>query len=73
MPLIKLQLKSGLNRENTRYQQETGWYECDKIRFRAGTPESIGGWQQISSYTFLGVCRSLWNWITLGGARISAT
>jgi len=70
MPLIKLQLKSGLNRENTRYQQETGWYECDKIRFRAGTPESIGGWQQISSYTFLGVCRSLWNWITLGGANL---
>ena len=70
MPLIKLQLKPGLNRENTRYQQETGWYECDKIRFRAGTPESIGGWQQLSSYTFLGVCRSLWNWITLGGANL---
>ena len=70
MPLIKLQLKPGLNRENTRYQQETGWYECDKIRFRAGTPESIGGWQQLSSYTFVGVCRSLWNWITLGGANL---
>jgi hypothetical protein len=70
MPLIKLQLKPGLNRENTRYQQETGWYECDKIRFRAGTPETIGGWQQISANTFLGVCRSLWNWIILGGANL---
>jgi len=70
MPLIKLQLKPGLNRENTRYQQETGWYECDKIRFRAGTPETIGGWQQISANTFLGICRSLWNWITLGGANL---
>jgi hypothetical protein len=70
MPLIKLQLKPGVNRENTRYQQETGWYECDKIRFRAGTPETIGGWQRFSSYTFLGVCRSLWNWITLGGANL---
>jgi hypothetical protein len=70
MPLIKLQLKPGLNRENTRYQQESGWYECDKIRFRAGTPETIGGWQRFSSYTFLGVCRSLWNWITLGGANL---
>lgn len=69
MPLIKLQLKPGVNRENTRYQQETGWYECDKIRFRAGTPETIGGWQRISASTFLGVCRSLWNWITLGGAN----
>ena len=70
MPLTKLQLKPGVNRENTRYQQETGWYECDKIRFRAGTPETVGGWQRISSYTFLGVCRSLWNWVTLGGANL---
>jgi len=70
MTLTKLQLKPGVNRENTRYQQETGWYECDKIRFRAGTPETIGGWQRISSYTFLGVCRSLWNWVTLGGANL---
>lgn len=70
MPLIKLQLKPGLNRENTRYQQESGWYECDKIRFRAGTPETIGGWQRLSSDTFLGVCRSLWNWITLIGNNL---
>jgi len=70
MALTKLQLKSGLNRENTRYQQETGWYECDKIRFRAGTPETIGGWQRVSNNTYLGVCRSMWNWITLGGANI---
>jgi hypothetical protein len=68
--LTKLQLKPGLNRENTSYQQETGWYECDKIRFRAGTPETIGGWQRISSSTFLGVCRSMWNWVTLSGVNI---
>lgn len=68
--LTKLQLKPGVNRENTSYQQETGWYTCDKIRFRAGTPESIGGWQRISSATYLGVCRSLWNWATLGGANL---
>jgi hypothetical protein len=36
------------------------------VRFRAGTPEKIGGWQRISAETFLGVCRSLWNWVTLG-------
>jgi hypothetical protein len=36
------------------------------VRFRSGTPEKIGGWQRISSNTFLGVCRSLWNWVTLG-------
>ena len=66
MPLKKLLLKSGVNRENTRYTSEGGWYECDKIRFRQGTPEKIGGWQRISSTTFQGVCRSLWNWVTLG-------
>lgn len=64
--LKKLQLRSGVNRENTRYTNEGGWYGSDKIRFRQGTPEKIGGWERISSYTFLGICRSLWNWVTLG-------
>ena len=48
MPLKKLLLKSGVNRENTRYTSEGGWYECDKIRFRQGTPEKIGGLARIS-------------------------
>ena len=72
MPLKKLLLKSGVNRENTRYTSEGGWYECDKIRFRQGTPEKIGGWQRISSTTFQGVCRSLWNWVTLGSQNLIA-
>jgi hypothetical protein len=42
-----------------------GWYTSEKVRFRAGTPEKIGGWARISDNTYLGVCRSLWNWITL--------
>ena len=54
-----------MNRENTRYTSENGWYVSDKVRFRQGTPEKIGGWVRISPQTFLGVCRSLWNWITL--------
>ena len=70
MPLKKLLLKPGVNRENTRYTNEGGWYESEKIRFRQGTPEKIGGWQRISSATFLGVCRSLWNWVTLGGINL---
>jgi hypothetical protein len=70
MPLQKLALKPGVNRENTRYTSEGGWYESDKIRFRQGTPEKIGGWQRISSTTFLGVCRSLWNWVTLGSQNL---
>jgi hypothetical protein len=63
--LKKLSFKSGVNRENTRYTTEGGYYECDKIRFRQGTPQKIGGWQKISNSTFLGVCRSLWNWLAL--------
>jgi hypothetical protein len=70
MPLTKILFKPGVNRENTRYTTEGGWYEGDKIRFRQGTPESIGGWQRISGYTYQGICRSLWNWVTLGGLNL---
>jgi hypothetical protein len=69
MPLQKVLFKPGVNRENTRYTNEGGWYECDKVRFRQGTPEVIGGWQPISGYTYQGVCRSLWNWTSLAGAN----
>ena len=64
--LKKILLKPGVNKENTRYTNENGWYISDKVRFRQGTPEKIGGWERVSSNTFLGVCRSLWNWVTLG-------
>jgi hypothetical protein len=70
MPLQKTLFKPGVNRENTRYTTEGGWYECDKIRFRQGNPEKIGGWTRLNPNTFLGVCRSLWNWITLGGNNL---
>jgi hypothetical protein len=72
MPLKKLLFKPGVNRENTRYTTEGGFYDCDKIRFRQGTPEKIGGWVPVITNTFLGVCRGLWNWITLGGLNIVA-
>ena len=72
MPLKKILLKPGVNKENTRYTTEGGWYEADKVRFRQGTPEKIGGWERISTYTFLGVCRALWNWVTLGGLNLMA-
>ena len=71
MPLKKLTLKSGVNRENTRYTNENGWYDSDKIRFRQGTPEKIGGWAKISTNLFLGICRSLWNWVTLAGVQLT--
>lgn len=65
MPLRKILFKAGVNKENTRYTNENGWYISEKVRFRQGTPEKIGGWQRISGDTFLGICRSLWNWVTL--------
>lgn len=70
MPLQKVVLKPGVNRENTRYTNEGGYYESEKVRFRQGTPEKIGGWARISANTFIGVCRSLWNWITLGAQNL---
>jgi hypothetical protein len=70
MPLKKLTFKSGVNRENTRYTNEGGWFEGNNVRFRQGTPEKIGGWTRINSSTFQGVARSLHNWITLSGQNL---
>ena len=70
MPLTKVLYKPGVNRENTRYTTEGGWYTSDKVRFRQGTPEKIGGWVRISGDVFVGICRSLWNWVTLGGENL---
>lgn len=70
MPLQKLQFRPGLNREGTDYSNEGGWYDGDKIRFRSGFPEKIGGWIRLSNYYFQGICRALWNWATLAGANL---
>ena len=70
MPLQKILFKSGIVKENTRYTTEGGWYEADKIRFRQGNPEIIGGWEPYSAATYQGVCRSLWNWVLLDGKNI---
>jgi len=70
MPLQKILFKPGVNKENTRYTTEGGWYECDKIRFRQGNPEVIGGWEPFSAATYQGVCRSLWNWSLLDGTNV---
>ena len=60
--LQKLQFRPGLNREGTDYSNEGGWYDGDKVRFRSGFPEKIGGWTQVSAFQYNGVCRSLWTW-----------
>lgn len=71
MPLKKLLFKPGVDRETTRYTSEGGWYECDKIRFRSGSPEKIGGWAQVSGVnTYQGTARSMWPWATFGYAPL---
>jgi hypothetical protein len=66
MPLTKLQFRPGINREITSYSNEGGWFDGDKIRFRFGYPEKIGGWQRAVDSTFLGTCRAMHLWRTLG-------
>lgn len=67
MPLQKLQFRPGINREGTDYANEGGWYDGDKIRFRSGFPEKIGGWTRATEITFDGVAKSLWNWMSIDG------
>jgi len=69
MPLQKLQFRPGVNRETTSYSNEGGWFDCDKVRFRFGVPEKIGGWAPTSGATFLGSCRDLHPFVALDGTQ----
>lgn len=64
MPFIKLQFRPGVNRDQTNYTNEGGWFACDKIRFRSGYPQKLGGWLAATFTTFLGTCRQMFGWIT---------
>jgi len=64
MPLVKIQLKPGINRDQTNYSGEGGWWHGDKIRFFSGYPQKLGGWTKYTVNTFNGVCRQMWNWVT---------
>ena len=72
MPLAKLQFRPGVNKENTSYSNEGGWSDSDKIRFRFGFPEKIGGWTRQSDYSFLAPCRALHSYVTLQGSLLMA-
>jgi len=69
MPLTKLQFKPGINREITKYSNEGGWVDCDKIRFRFGYPEKFGGWEKLTSNEYEGTARRLHNWLALDGSN----
>ena len=67
MPLQRLELRPGVNREGTTLSNEGGWFDCDKIRFRSGYPQKIGGWQILSPRTYIGLATNMWNYVTLKG------
>tara|TARA_R100001510_G_C7648508_1_gene205833 strand:+ start:258 stop:2144 length:1887 start_codon:yes stop_codon:yes gene_type:complete len=70
VPLTKLQFRPGINRDVTSYSNEGGWVDCDKVRFRQGFPEVIGGWEKYSSETYIGTVRGLHNWVALDGSNL---
>jgi len=70
MPLQQLQFRPGVNREGTTLANEGGWFESQWVRFKSGYPQKIGGWVLLSSSTFIGTCRSLWNWVSLRGFNL---
>lgn len=72
MPLQRLQFKPGVNRDQTNYAGEGGFFECDKIRFRSGYPQKIGGWLKASPFALIGTCRQMWNYISASSDNILA-
>ena len=70
MPLTKLLFKPGINRDVTSYSNEGGWVDCDRVRFRLGFPEIIGGWEKYSANTYVGTARGLFNWSALDGSNL---
>ena len=70
MPLTKLQFRPGINREGTNYSNEGGWYDGDKIRFRSGFVERIGGWAKVGTNAFDGTCRKLHDFVTLASENL---
>ena len=69
MPLQKLTFRPGINREGTAYDNEGGWFDCNLVRFRKGRPEKFGGWEKLSTNTYLGTGRALHPWISLEGTK----
>jgi hypothetical protein len=67
MPLVKYVFKPGINKEGTNYSNEYGWYDADKVRFRKGKPERIGGWDKFTSGSFIGTCRKLYPYRAIDG------
>ena len=72
MPLTQLNFQPGIDTENTQTGAEGRWTDGDKIRFRKGLPQKIGGWTKFSTAYYVGVGRALEQWFSLDGARYEA-
>ena len=68
MAFLPLKFKPGIVSDITPYSNEGGFVDCDKIRFRLGTPEKMGGWSKYSASTYEGTARRLHNWVALDGS-----
>ena len=72
MPLKKIPIKAGFNKQDTSTGAEGQWIDGDFIRFRYGYPEKIGGWEQILPQTLAGVARAQHTWTDLDGNKYAA-
>ena len=70
MPLSKLVFKPGINKDQTNYASEGGWFDMDKVRFRSGYPEKIGGWKVQTFDPYVGTARLIFPWGLTSGNRI---
>ena len=69
MALQKIDFAPGINKEGTQYTADAGWYDGDKVRFRKGKPEKIGGWHKYTSSSYKGIARSILDWVTAAGTK----
>ena len=71
MPLVKYVFKAGVNKEGTNYSNENGWFDADKVRFRKGKPERIGGWTKNTEDSFIGTCRKIYPYKSVDGTNFT--
>ena len=69
MPLTKLQIAPGIDKQNTEYGAEGRWVDCDNVRFRYGLPEKIGGWEKVTSDALVGATRAILTYSGLDGVK----
>ena len=70
--LQKLGFLPGFNKQVSELGAEGQWFDGDNVRFRYGTPEKIGGWQQLGDVKLTGAGRALHHWDDNSGIKFAA-